>query len=208
VLPVLLLIAGVASSSSAQTKNVREWTREASAGFALGHVFRYEDQTFGDRPNVSVSLALLHRSRLGFEFEVDRTLGLTPAPAPCGIVINKVPATCVGDAHDGIRSAAIASVSAQYQFKGERVRPYLIGGLGVLHSNSVWSRADVKGTQVTLTEQEQSDTGFGPDLGAGLRIAPARNVVIRPEIRWLDASWISQANLAVTRISVRAGYSW
>jgi opacity protein-like surface antigen len=123
-------------------------------------------------------------------------------------VIGGAPAICVGEAHDGVRSATIGSMSAQYEFKGNRVRPYLIGGLGVLHTKSVWSRADVTGNRVVLSEQELSDTGYGPDLGAGLRIAPARSVVIRPEIRWLDASWISRLNLAVTRLSVRAGYSW
>ncbi len=209
VLPALLLVTGAAAgSSSAQTEGSRVWTREATAGIALGHVFRFEDQTFGDQPNVTAGFALLHRTGLGVEVEMNRTLGLTPSPAPCGIVIGGAPAVCVGNAHDGVRSATIASVSAQYELTERGLRPYLVAGVGVLHTNSVWSRANVVGTQVVLTEEALSDTGVGPDLGAGLRLAPARNVTIRPEIRWLDASLLSRLNLAVTRLSVRVGYSW
>ena len=51
-------------------------------------------------------------------------------------------------------------------------------------------------------------TGFGLDFGAGLRLSLSRAISVSPEIRWLDAPWMSGANLAVTRVVLRTAYSW
>ena len=59
-----------------------------------------------------------------------------------------------------------------------------------------------------MVESESRDRGFGPDLGAGLRIVLSPHVVISPEIRWLDASLVSRENLAITRLGIRTTYSW
>jgi opacity protein-like surface antigen len=202
------LIALIPRVSLAQTPPAGSWRPEVSAGIGLGHVARYEDRTFGDRPNLMGGFALLHRRGFGIEAEISRTLGLSPEPAPCGILFDGLPATCLGTAHEGVRSATVVSLNGRYEFKAGRFRPYVTAGLGVLRSTSVWSTAVVQGRQVLLSEEELRDTGFGPDLGAGLRVALTPNVSISPEIRWLDASLRSRVNLSVTRVSVRAAYAW
>jgi hypothetical protein len=58
------------------------------------------------------------------------------------------------------------------------------------------------------TEAEVTETGFGLDFGAGLRLSLSRAISVSPEIRWLDAPWLSGANLAVTRVVARTAYSW
>lgn len=184
------------------------WTGEVAVGAALGHVYRFEDQTFGNRPNVMVAAGAHHRSGFGVEFEFDRTFGLTPRPAPCGILIDGLPAACVGDARDGIESVTIAAFDARYEFRGRKLRPYLFGGLGILRSRSVWSTARVDGKQVVLTEDRMVDTGFGPDLGAGFRLDLSPRVSFRPEVRWLDASVKSRLNLGVARVGAFLAYRW
>ena len=59
-----------------------------------------------------------------------------------------------------------------------------------------------------MVDGEFRDRGFGPDLGAGLRIVLSPHVAISPEIRWLDASLMSRENLAITRLGIGATYSW
>ena len=52
-----------------------QWTPEVSVGVGLGHVFRFDDETFGDRLNVGAAVAIAHRSGLVIELEVDRVFG-------------------------------------------------------------------------------------------------------------------------------------
>lgn len=184
------------------------WRREIAGGIALGHVYRFEDTTFGNRPNVMVSAGLRHRKGFGVEAEFDRTFGLRPRPAPCGILIDGVPAICVGNGRDGVESVSIASIGARYEFQGTRFKPYLLAGLGLLRSTSVWSTATVDGNRVVVTEQRLVDTGFGPDLGAGLSLDVSPRITIRPEVRWLDASVRSRLNLGTTRLGALVAYRW
>jgi opacity protein-like surface antigen len=203
-----LVATAAPRSSAAQAPPDAGWSTEIHAGFGLGHVFRFEDQTYGDRSNVAAGIALRYRTGLGVSIELNRTLGLPAAPAPCGILIDGVPANCVGSARNGALSATVASISAEYQFAFGRVRPYVTAGLGVLRTRSVWSTAVVRGNEVFFSEEEMRDTGIGPDLGAGVRFELTPRFSLGPEVRWLDASLQSRANLAVTRVSVRAAYSW
>jgi opacity protein-like surface antigen len=180
-------------------------TAEASIGVGLGHVFRYEDQGFGDRLNAGGSASIVHRSRFAFELEGNRTRELSPVPTPCGIV----GVTCVGVGHDGPRSVMSVSANLQYRFRsGQRIQPYVLAGLGVMRSTSAHSITRVSGTQAIVAEDESRDTGFGPDLGAGIRVRLSKTISISPEIRWLDASLLSRENLAVTRVTIRAAYAW
>ena len=202
VVPVLTsMFPGMAA---AQASPQTTWRPEVSAGVGIGHVFRWEDQTFGNEPNLSGAFAMLHRDGFGMEVEANHTFGLSPQAAPCGVSINGAPAACDGTGRNGVRSATMASVNARYEFRGQRVRPYVIAGLGVLQTTSVWSRATVDGSRVLVTEEELEDTGFGPELGAGLRVEVTRRMSITPEVRWLEAAWRSRLNLAVTRLSIRA----
>lgn len=178
---------------------------EMSIGIGVGHVFRNEDQSFGDKLNLSGSAAVVHRSGFALELEGNRTRELNPVPTPCGIV----GVTCVGVGHDGPRSVMSVSADLQYRFrKGQRIQPYVLAGLGVMRSISMHSTTRVIGTQATVTEDESSDTGLGPDLGAGVSVRLSNAISISPEIRWLEASLLSRENLAVTRVTLRTAYAW
>jgi hypothetical protein len=87
------------------------------------------------------------------------------------------------------------------------VQPYLVAGLGVLWSRSLHTVTQAQGRTATISEFETRDRGFGPDLGAGLRVALGRGFTVSPEVRWLDAPWLSRANLAVTRLMLRVDYT-
>jgi opacity protein-like surface antigen len=151
------------------------------------------------------SLTIVHRSGFGVEFAVNRTLGFSPDLAPCAIEGT----TCFGPTHQGIRSPTIASANLQYRFKARRVQPYVTAGIGVMRKKVVRSTGPIGGPDMLRqTEAEVSDTGFGPDLGAGIRLSLSRAISINPEIRWLEASLRSRSNLAVTRVAVRTAYSW
>jgi opacity protein-like surface antigen len=179
-------------------------TPELSASVGLGHVFRFEDQTFGDRLNLGGSVAVVHRAGWAFELEANKTRELSPIPAPCGVV----GVTCVGIGHDGPRSVMSLSANLQYRFRNRRLQPYLLAGVGVMRSRSLHSTTRVMGSQAIVSEEESRDTGFGPDLGAGLRLPMTRSLSINPEIRWLEAGALSRENLAVTRLTLRVAYGF
>jgi opacity protein-like surface antigen len=200
------LLIGDAESSWAQPGG-SAWTPEVSAAAGLGHVFRYRDETYGDEPNLSGAVILRHARGLAFEIEANRTIGLTAGPAPCGVLIDGVPATCTGSAREGALAATSLSFNLHYLFTGRRVQPYLLGGLGVLRTRMVSSITTVRDGAATQTEQEDSATGLGPDIGAGLRIPLGTRLTIAPEIRWLEAASLSRHNLAVTRASVRVSFA-
>lgn len=207
ILGAMVLATGLPRYGSAQPAPASTWTPEVSVGIGVGHVFRFEDRTFGNEPNITAAAAIRHR-HLGLEVEANGTLGLTPARAACGIIVNGEPAACQGSAREGVLDAAIVSFTIQYQFAEGRVRPYLLGGLGIMRASVVSSTTTVRDGVALQTERVTSDTGVGPDLGAGLSVRVSRHVSISPEVRWLEASWLSRPNLAVTRSSVRAAYSW
>jgi hypothetical protein len=52
-----------------------------------------------------------------------------------------------------------------------------------------------------------NSAGFGPDLGAGVRLRVARSWSMETEVRWLDAPWLSRQNLAVTRLLAGVTYA-
>jgi len=199
---LLLTISTIALPALARAQG--QWTPEVSASVGLGHVFRYSDETFGDELNAGGALAIAHRSGLVFEFEADRTFGLEPKPAPCGLVNN----TCVGGGRYGPRDATVASFAVHYRFGGNRIQPFVFAGLGILWTTSLETITYTSTYPAVMVESESRDRGFGPDLGGGVRIVLSPHVAISPEIRWLDASLMSRENLAVTRLGVRTTYSW
>jgi opacity protein-like surface antigen len=194
--------------AAAQSRPARGWAPAVSAGMGNGHVFRYADQSFGDAPNVSAAFALMRHNGVGVEVEANRTIGLSPEPAPCGVLINGASAACEGAAREGVLDAASVSFNFRYQVVRYRLQPYFLAGLGILHTRAVASVTTVRGSTVTLSEIEDSSTGLGPDIGAGVRIPVAAGLSVDPEIRWLAAASLSRHNLAVTRASVRVAYGW
>ena len=195
-----LSMMAVAPAAFAQSSS---WTPEISLSAGLGHVFRWDDQSFGDRVNAGGGVAIVHRSGWAFEWHADNTFGLEPREAPCGLVT----VTCVGIAHDGPAKVVVMSLNARRYFGGGRLQPFLTGGLGVMWSRSLHSITHVQGAVAIVSEFASSDRGFGPDVGAGLRIRFARSWSVEGEVRWLDAAWLSRQNLAVTRLLAGATYA-
>ena len=182
----------------------KRWTPEISASVGLGHVFRFSDETFGDRPNAGAAVAIAHRSGLVVELAFDRVLGLEPKAAPCGLVDN----TCIGDGRYGPRAATVTSLGMHYRFRSDRIQPYVFAGIGVLSTTSLHVITYASTKPAVMVSSESRDRGIGPDFGAGVRIRCSPRLAISPEIRWLDASALSPENLAVTRLGVRAAYVW
>jgi hypothetical protein len=54
----------------------RRWTPEVSASVGLGRLFRFDDETFGDRLNAGVAVAIAHRAGLVIELDAERVFGL------------------------------------------------------------------------------------------------------------------------------------
>ena len=101
----------------------------------------------------------------------------------------------------GPRSApVVVCVNASYRFRSDRqVQPYLSAGIGAL-----WTRHDRRAGD---TRSPGTEVGFGPNLGAGLRLADSGGPFFQADISWIEGAWLSPANLSVTRMSVAAGRS-
>lgn len=204
-----LSLNAVATPARAQEIRPDRWTPEVAVTVGLGHVFRFEDRTYGDGLNLGVGVGVRHRRGPGIEFDLDRTLGLGASAAPCGLIVDDRPAVCVGRGRDGVLAAMAISVRARWEFRRSRtVRPYISAGPGWLVTRSVWSTATVTDRAVVLSEREERDAGVGPDVGVGLRLALGPGVTLSPEVRWLEGAARSRLNLATTRASVRAAWSW
>lgn len=195
-----IIIAGIPSVVGAQSGI---WTPEVSIGGGLAHVFRWDDRSYGDRTNAGAGVAIAHSSGWAFEVHADRTFGLTPRQAPCGLV-NVI---CVGVGHEGPTSMAVAAIDARYHFGKHRLQPYLIAGLGILWSRSMESLTQVEGPIASVTESLSRDRGFGPELGGGLRLPIGHGWSVNGELRWLDAPWLSRQNLAITRLVANVTYA-
>lgn len=200
-LMTLLVLATPGMAFSQQRGS--SWTPELSISGGVGHVFRLQDQSFGGRGNIGGSMAIAHRSGFVIELEADRIFGLEPQLTPCGIA----GVTCIGTGFDGPRTTTVTALNVQCRFTSRRLQPYLTAGIGALWSRSFHSLTHVRGVIAEITTMQSSDRGFGPDVGGGLRIALGRRVAISPEIRWLNAPWLSRENLAATRVMLRATYA-
>lgn len=201
-LRLMLILSSTFLSSTASAQD--NWSTSGSIAYGLGHVFRWEDQAYGNPPAAGAGIAIAHVSGWAFELAADRVFGLEPHQQPCGVVN----LTCVGSGRYGPIEVAVTSMNVQYRFKHRaRVQPYLVGGLGVLWTRSLHTITQAEGSYATISEFETRDRGFGPDLGAGLRVLFGRGFAVSPEVRWLDAPWLSRANLAVTRLMLRVDYT-
>ena len=70
-----------------------------------------------------------------------------------------------------------------YEFNrlGDRVVPYLIGGVGVIHHKSVFRGSDfVTGAPVTF---DNSSTTLSASAGAGLKVFISKHIFVAPEAR-------------------------
>jgi opacity protein-like surface antigen len=195
-------LSGFASAQTLQGANHR---LELFGGIGWGHLFRVEDRTFGDRPNIAVGFGVELVPRVHIEFELNDTIGLTPESALCGAPPG---ITCVGTGHEGFRRARIATGNVLYFFSNGRAQPYVTGGIGTLWSKGVRSITFGGGNPWHITEQEFHERGLVWHIGTGVRVAVTPRVSIRPEFRIYDSTIQSRVNLNLLRGSVAVGYGW
>jgi opacity protein-like surface antigen len=201
-LVILALTLAWTAPAAAQTTLRRE-AGELFVSLAWAHLFRAEDRTFGDRPDIGAGLRLPLARRVGVELEVNRALGLHADAAPCGLV-----GGCEGTAREGFLDATLASANVYVRFGRGRVEPFLVGGAGGLWTKSVSSVTTVRNAAGVMSEIENRDVGLAIGVGAGLDVAVTPSFSVRPEVRIYDSAAMSRVNLAIIRTSIAAGWRW
>jgi hypothetical protein len=170
---------------------------------AVAHLYRTEDQSFGTRLNVGGGLGVEWK-RLGLDAEIHRTLGLTPRAIQCGV--DTVP--CAGSAREGFLEATMVSANVSYFFGAARVRPYLVGSVGVLWTESVNSLTIVNSAGATLSEFHESDSGLALGVGFGVDVPLTPALSLRPEFRTCSSTAMSRVNLGLHRGTIAVRYRW
>lgn len=144
-------------------------------------------------------------SRLAIKVDAHRTFGPEPGERSCSS-FPTIP--CSGVGHYGVRDLVIWSGNGVYYFPGQRVQPYISGGLDVLHFEFLSDVTFTGGGQARITESEQDHTTMGISLGAGLRVPVGSRITITPEVKMYDGTILAGANLTQFRTSVAVGYRW
>ncbi len=181
------------------------------ASVALGRVFRVEDRAFGNHVNLGAGVNVRLWRRLYAGVDVDRTLGLTPAPISCGAISagpGQAALPCVGSAHEGPSKVTVASVIALYYLAAGRVQPFVTGGISILRSEEVRSLAVVEQDVVRHTEFAVRDTGAGLTVGGGFRVVVTPALSVRTEVRLANGTAMAASNLSQFRLSTGVGYGW
>jgi opacity protein-like surface antigen len=193
----LVMAAGLAEAQP----SLRHDGSELFMSVAWAHIFRAEDRTLGDRPDIGAGVRLPLGRRVGVELEVNRTLDLHADAAPCGLV-----AGCEGAAREGLLDATLASANVYGRLARGRVEPFVIGGVGGLWTRSVSSVTTVRGGIGVISEVETRDIGLAISAGAGIDVALTPALSVRPQIRIYDSTAMSRVNLTIIRTSVAAGW--
>ena len=196
-LPVIVLAAAAAPAAAQTLRPV------VFGAAAMANVSRAEDRSFGTELNLGAG-AGVEWKRLGVEGEIHRTLGLAPRAVSCSIP--GVP--CVGSAREGFLEATMVSANVCYLFGGKRVRPYLIGSVGVLKTESVNSLTVVSSTVARLSEFRQRDTGLALGVGFGVDVPLTPALSLRPEFRTYSSVALSRTNLGIHRGTIGIRYRW
>jgi len=197
---VFALVFMAAGAAYAQTASV---SGEAFVTLALADVFRVEDRTFGNRPDIGGGLRLPLARRIGLEFEANRALGLRPEPAPCGLLLG-----CVGTAREGLLDATLATANVYVRFPRGGVEPYIVGGAGILWTRSATSMTVVRDGVGVMSEVEHREHELAISVGAGIDVPLTRRFSVRPEFRIYDSNAVATMNLTVFRAAVAAGWRW
>jgi opacity protein-like surface antigen len=167
----------------------------------VAKVYRTEDRSFGTELNVGGGVGI-EWGRLGLDVDGHRTR-LTPLTFQCGVV--GVP--CVGEAREGFEKATMLSGNLRYFF-GSRVRPYVMGSVGVLWTEGVNSLTLVRGTVATLSESRERDTSLALGFGVGVDVPLTRALSLRPEFRTYSSVAMSRVNLGLHRAIIGMRYRW
>jgi outer membrane protein with beta-barrel domain len=170
---------------------------------AVANLYRAEDRSFGTELNLGGGIGFEWK-RLGIDGEVHRTIGLTPRSIQCAIVN----VTCVGSAREGFLNATMLSGNVSYFFGRHRVRPYVIGSIGVLWTESVNSLTIANGTAATISEFHESDAGLAIGAGFGVDVPLTAAISLRPEFRTYSSSLMSRVNLGLHRATLGVRYAW
>ena len=180
-----IVVAGIvlcgSGKSLAQTADPK---MEIFGSVGWAELFRFDDSTpFGNSVAVGGGIGFRLLNRLGLEVEFHGMGGL----------------------EESVRTSMVASVNGSYYFstRNATVQPYLLGGLGMLRTKNRVSTYLSRGS-----ETEFVDTGWGLNLGAGVRIPLSPKVSLRPEVRYINGVSKSRVNLGEVRASMAAGYHW
>ena len=144
----------------------------------------------GGIPGFGLSWSTTRASGFGFEVNADKTPGASDGEGR-------------GFSFDG---------RALYTFGRSRVRPYVSGGVGFVQTDhkgtyEVPADAFLPNGATYLVNQDIADVT--PVFGGGVRLQPARHLVIRPEVSWFfETDPSSRARKAVPRVGVSIGAGW
>ena len=193
----IVIVIGTAAGVAAQ-----ELRPAVFGDLGVANVYRAEDRSFGTELNVGGGVGIEWR-RLGLDVDGHRTR-LTPLTFQCGVV----GVSCVGEAREGFEKATMLSGNIRYFFGGSRVRPYLMGSVGVLWTEGVNSLTVVHGTVATLSEFRDRDTGLAVGVGVGVDVPLTPQLSLRPEFRTYSSTAMSRVNLGLHRGTIGLRYRW
>jgi hypothetical protein len=199
---VMLTVAvtGSVTAAHAQPKASEPLPRfQVSAAAGAANLFRIEDRSFGRTVNIGGGAGLRLRQRLWVEVEINRFVGLEAAPAPCGLVN----IACTGNGREGYDAATAGSIGLTYQFGEDGVHAVVTGGFGFVSARGFETVTFAStGQQV---ERVDTDRGWGPTAGVGLRIPVGLHWAIEPTLRLYGAD---APNLTLVRGAIALLWTW
>lgn len=200
---VLLAVIAPLLTASSWAQNYA-YKGEVFGSVAYGRLLRSDDLPLGGGANFGGGAGLRLGSKIGIEFEFNRMVNLKLRPALCGTL------ECVGSALIGYRSVILFSANGLYHFSVSRIQPYVVGGIGVLHTEFAdsLSVSDESGTRATISQIERRGNGLSISFGTGLKVFLTRKISLRPEFRLYFSTIMSSENLGVSRASIGFGYHW
>ena len=201
---ILLVTIATVFDSFAQQSDP-DYRVELSGRVALGSLRIFGSNYSDSGTNLGAGIEFRAHRRFGIEFEVDRMMNVHPPSVPCGL---NVP--CVGAGVEGARSALHWSNNFLYYFPTSLgVEPYLLGGVGMLHSRSARAATFAGATEARIVQlSDTGDRGVSIGFGGGLRIPLGDRLSLRPELRLYDSSLRSRSNLGLGQFGVGLGVRW
>ena len=181
VVALLFLLQLAPGSVLAQATPQNDFKVEVFGSLGWGALSRFDDSTpFGGGTSIGGGIGFRPLSRLGLQFDVHGMTGLK----------------------ESVKAAIVVSSSATYDLStSARARPYVLGGIGMLRTGNRASTYLDRQLAADFT-----DVGWGVGAGIGVRVFVTRSVVLRPEVRYMNALWRSTENLSETRASMAVGY--
>lgn len=144
----------------------------------------------GGLPGFGLSGSMTSGSGLGVEVNADRTLG----------------------GSDGLGGGVSLDGRALYAFGRRRIQPFVSGGIGFNQHEEIVTYSVPPSAFVpngATYSNRQTLEAVAPVFGGGIRLQPARHLVIRPEVSWFLETAPNSANrTAVARVGVSVGAAW